>query len=347
MELDTGGEKITFCPKCGKSIQNTSGRDKKQMDSSAKENDRQCPSCGLLFKVDSKNLTECPVCGEKLPDLEETTKAQDKRPVYKEKSISLEKVLIKKGINPVTWNLREILNVVFLSFMITSIIKYFLLVPLIDVESGEEIPLNPAFELLFELATIMIGIVPILYIKLTKHEYTKLGFKKLKNVNILKLVVLVVAGGIGLILLNLLSDLINASIYHYTQLDIFSTSQNEMDFNNYLKSNPFYLILFSIAYGASLSFSEILLRGTITNGLKDHFKKKSSSNVYLVKTLLLSTLFATLVDLAIVFLNPKIIVFALFSNFVLGLIFLMTREIYTVIVLRILYVVIIILLFYT
>jgi hypothetical protein len=286
--------------------------------------DFRCPQCGLLIKVSGQPPEACPVCGAKLPVAPAGKKG---KPAIKA-PILLEQALFKSPRAKESWAPREFFNVVLLAFFIVMMINYLVLSANPDGGSGT-VPFDPAFYVLLNITSVMIGIVPVLYILLNKMNVAKLGLKRINGRQWRDTLLLGVLCGFGLYLLQLASSAINIAIFNATGLEIFGTSQAETDYLSFINANMGNRLLMLVPIAISQILAELFYSGTVLNGFLQRFQKKmpplGPASIKL-RAWILSSLLSTLFDFGLYF-NPTAIIANLLIHAVVGLLFIYTGNV--------------------
>ncbi|MHA1682337.1 MAG: CPBP family glutamic-type intramembrane protease [Promethearchaeota archaeon] len=299
----------------------------------SEKSQRTCPGCGLLIKV-NETIEECPMCGEKLDSLPPPKKE-------KEELKSLMKTLYNREKGSKKYNVRELMNVTFISFFLTSLVRFifFSAVQSFYSEEGEpvEIPFNPAIYFFSNALIAVIGLYPIIYMKLRGDGYAVFGLGRIKRKELAMMIIVGAVAGFGLYFIDLFSQVINNQIYDVTGWDFWDNSNPE--FSTYLSDSIWNRLIMSIGFILSASIPEILLRGVIQKKLMEIYITEGKSTRGEVKSFLLSFVITSGISFAI-FLTPLVIVFSLLSNLLLTAIYRFTRSVYACIVVQAMYIII-------
>jgi hypothetical protein len=303
--------------------------------------DVKCPSCGVIIKITAPEFTFCPVCGASLPELSPSQKLASKNAP---KMISLEQALSAKTRSRNSWSLKEMFNLFVLTIVTTLTVRYIFLSFWLQGTQGTELAFDPAFIVVLYLTGIMAGIVPLVYVLYFKMAWEKIGWKRLVHKQWIETIVLGVACGVLIYVLDLVSTSINASIFQATGWSLFSTDSTFQDgYDAFLASNPPWNKLLLVAVlGVQLVISEIFLRGTIVNGASQyqHGKQKNVRShktrlVALALSIGLNTLFAFTISIF----DVTAVLFAALSNAILGVLFIRAKNVQSCMIAQIVYVI--------
>lgn len=333
-----------YCPKCGKLVvkfkEKAPSREgaKSTSENQQKKGSRKCPGCGSI--ISSPILEQCPICNTKL---EKSTVIQAQTSIQESQRktgfIFTNKKLVpeqKFVLNKATWNLKEGLSVFGNSIMVYIIIRL-----LITVIVTFQLPLDGSVEainittiLLSQLPDLLFGIYPIWYIYSKKHDMKKLGFwyapKKYILIGLIALI-----GGVILILINNLSGTL---IDFFIQLDINSEgiiSQIAIENQIIREAEVYWIILLVFLLNLSVFSTEIVYRGVLHNTLKTRF---GDGIIGKFSTIILVALIYSL--LYLVFSLPFGFYFFLIEFLfflILGVLYEVTKNIYTSIIASIIY----------
>ncbi len=279
----------------------------------------RCPQCGLAIKVTNQPPDTCPVCGAKLPVVPVGKKGSPER----KGPISLEQALFKSPRAKESWAPRELLSAFLLVFFVVMISDYLV------VASGssfiENDQFDPVLYFSINMAGILVGITPIVYILLNKMNIQKLAFQREMSGQLWAVALLLgIACGIGLYALQHAGVLINQA----TGLMPSTESQAEHQYSIFMLGigNKLFMLL---PVAAAQVFGEFFYRGMILNGLLQWLQKRVptlAAAVVKLRAWILSVLIGTLFDFALFF-NPTTIVPSLLVHALAGALFIYTRNV--------------------
>jgi hypothetical protein len=278
----------------------------------------RCPQCGLAIKVTNQPPDTCPVCGAKLP----VVPAGKKGPPERKGPISLEQALFKSPRAKESWAPRELLNAFLLTFFVVMIADYLV------VASGASFIQNDQFDPILyfsiNMAGILVGITPVIYILLNKMNVRKLALKQINSVQWVWAVVLGIACGFGLYVVQRLGGIINLAI----GLVPSTPSQAESQYSVFMLSigNKLFMLL---PVAVAQVVGEFFYRGMVLNGLLQWLRKRlpplAAAKVKL-RAWILSVLFGMLFDFALFF-NPVTIIPSLLVHAIVGALFIFTENV--------------------
>ncbi len=270
-----------YCPTCGKlliQIKPTKEKTpeeptiKRSLSSGKIDISRKCPSCGSV--ITSTVLDQCPICNtllEPIPEFQKVSPARTGFVFTKETLEPEQKFILKHDI----WNLKEGINVFTNSILIYITVQLFLIMFLwyqlgfndTGQSSGSEITIF--LIIISQIPGILLGVFPLWYITAHKHSFEKLGFP-IKDKKIILALIIGILGGIGLIIINILSSFINIFIYNLG-LNFFDIQEYlEMESKAIQSAGFWIIILVAELILASISV-EIVFRGVLHNTLREKF----------------------------------------------------------------------------
>ena len=333
-----------YCPKCGKLVvkvkekvpakkEHTSIPEKQQTKAS-----RKCPGCGSI--ISSPILEQCPICNTKLEKsviIKDQTSIQESERkagfIFTDKKLVSEQKFI---LDKATWNLREGLSVFGNSIMVYIIIRL-----LITVIVTIQLPLGGSIEsinmiliLVSQLPELIFGVYPIWYIYSKKHDMKKLGFWYTPK----KFLLIVIVGLLGGVVLILINNLSSSIIDLIIQLGInFDDVISQIALENQIirEAEIYWIILLVFLLNLSVFSTEIVYRGVLHNTLKAHF---GNDIIGKFTTIILVALIYSI--LYLVFSLSIGIYFFLIEFFfflILGVLYEVTKNIYTPIIASIVY----------
>ncbi len=248
---------------------------------------RTCTKCNTL--IDSTVLEQCPLCMHGLPPLPPTQKDELDRLLFTGKKLVSEKEM---RIDRNVWtSWKEIFNVIFSSlllFVFAALVDYVLVFQ--EANFADPATFTLIRGLLNLGAFVTLGIYPIIYIRLNKLNWEKIGFKS--NKLLLYILIGVIGGGMLYFAeygIEFLMDFIPLYAEDSTMGILFNKPTPIVDFATV--DFPLNLAFFGAFLFAQVS-EEILFRGVIHNGIYDVAKKKKRSNPGL-RAVLFTTLIYT------------------------------------------------------
>ncbi|MEX2682840.1 MAG: hypothetical protein Q6373_014715 [Candidatus Sigynarchaeota archaeon] len=305
------------------------------MDGKAPET--RCPQCGLVIKLASLSVETCPVCGAKLP----AVPAAKKSPSEPKGPIMLEQALFKSPRVKESWAPREVLSVIMLTFFVVLMVNYLI------VAAGEGIitsgQFDPVLYFSINLAGILVGIAPLAYVLANKTGIKKLALHRIPRAEWLWAIVLGITCGIGLYALNYMGQVIN----EVTGLDSLVTTtageQAEKQYSEFMlvMENRLFLL---VPVAVAQVLGELFYRGTVLNGIIQWFQKRVpplSRSATRLRAWVLSVLFGTLFDFSLFF-NLTSIVPSLFLHALVGLLFILTRNVQAGMIAQLMYIILLI-----
>ncbi|MFX1339878.1 MAG: type II CAAX prenyl endopeptidase Rce1 family protein [Promethearchaeota archaeon] len=338
------GKGQVYCPNCGKlviEIKETKRtipheHESEKISTKTAGISRKCPSCGSI--ITSTVLEQCPICNTLLEPIPESLKIRTAKTgfVFTREKLEPEiSYVLKKD----AWNLKEGLHVFTTSLLVYIITVYFFLIMFawsqlgLDNEtSTTEIPFN--LILLSQIPGMLLGVFPLWYISTKKHSFKKLGFPSDKK-KILSAFIIGLLGCLGLIVINIFSNFINA-IFFELGLDFFDIQEYlDMESNAIRSGGIWVLVLLFELIITSISV-EILFRGVLHNTLKERFGAEKSKGRII--TILIVALAYSLIYLLFSF---PIGIFFIVSNFLifmfLGFLYEINGNIYNTIIASVFY----------
>jgi len=298
----------------------------------------KCPECGLVVKLTTQALEKCPVCGAKLPSVPGLKKQGT---VIQSTSISLEDALFKSPRSKESWAPREFLNIAVLTFFVTTMVRYVVLIGWVG-DSGT-ITFDPALAIATYLIGLLTGIIPIIYTWRGKMPLAKLGLKKLTARQWLDTLFLGVICGFGLFFFDAVSTLVNRAIFEATGWEMFNINE---DFLAFFTANMWNRVSIIVPYGAAQILAEFFYRGTIASGFVQRYQKKKelASNVVVkAKAWVVSVMLCTLFEFAMSF-DLSAILLAFMVHAALGIIFIITGNLESCLIAQATYILIMLLL---
>ncbi len=297
----------------------------RQMDGTAPET--RCPQCGLAIKVTNQPLVTCPVCGAKLPVVPagKTGTPERKGP------ISLEQALFKSPRIKESWAPRETFSTSMLTFFAVMVVYSLVLYSLGRTDpEGNLIP-DPVLYFSINVAGLLVGVIPVVYVFLNKMNLKKLAFKQANQKEWLRIIGLGIAFGFGLYAAQFLAEATNRAI----GLPLGDTNQVELD----------YRLILWVPAAAAQVLGEFFYRGTLLNGLLQWLQKRVpplSPSTLKFRAWILSVLLGTLFDFALFF-NPMTIIPSLFMHALAGALFIYTGSVQSGMIAQGMYVLLVIL----
>lgn len=244
-----------------------------------------------------------------------------------------------------SWSLKEILNLFVLTTIITLMAKYIFLSFWLQGNQSGEITFDPLLIIVTYLTETLAGIIPILYVLYYKLSFRKIGWNKLDHAQWGRGIVLGVLCGMALFLFDMITTVFNAAIYQATGWSLFSQNdQFQIDFNAFMESNfPWNKLLIILFLGVQLVISEILFRGTILKGALQNRQKHHGldrATIARLQALAISISLNTLFGFILSF-DVTTIVFNVLANFVLGLLFMYSKNVQSCMIAQIVYVILV------
>lgn len=338
----------TYCPECGKLVLQLEGEEpdfrpqiphKSTITRNKMEISRKCSGCGSI--ITSTVLEQCPICNSLLEKIPEEQLASQKKTglIFTDKKLEPEQ---KFEVKPDSWHLKEGLSV-FANCLMVYITIQLLIIMLLWFQAGEseEIPFNIYTILIAQLPSAIFGLFPLWYIYSHNHKMEKLGFTKDSNKIFLALVI-GVAGGIGLLLINFFTNYVNLLLVD-AGAEFFDISDYIAEENKVIAEADFLwiLVLLLLLCVASVS-TEVVFRGVLHNALMNKFDNSIIGRIS--RILIVSAVFS-LIYLIMYF--PIGIVFLLLNILVavfLGILYEINKNIYNTIIANIFYNVLLIIL---
>nr|MDO8084937.1 hypothetical protein [Candidatus Sigynarchaeum springense] len=282
----------------------------------------RCPQCGLVIKLASQSVEACPVCGAKLPAAPAGKKSQPGTGG----PIMLEQALFKSPRVKESWAPREVLSVVMLTFFVVMMVNYLIIAAGEGtITSGQ---FDPVLYFSINMAGILVGIAPLAYVLVIKTSTRKLAFHRIPGVEWLWAVALGIACGIGLYALNYVGQRINEVTGLEALVATVAGEQAEQQYSEYMIGigNRLFML---VPVAAAQVMGELFYRGTVLNGILQSLQKRApplSRTAARLRAWVLSALFGALFDFSLFF-NPATIVPSLFLHALVGLLFILTRNV--------------------
>ncbi len=340
-KLDKGQ---VYCPKCGKlgiKVKPTEDRAQQEKISDKPvsrgklEISRKCSGCGSV--ITSVVLEQCPICNtrlEKIPEYEKQIPSRSPGFIFTKKKLeSEEKYRIRKD----SWNVKEGFNV-FTNSLLFYFTVYILMIMFLWTQIGTgDVELNIFMILLAQIPGIVLGIFPLYYIFSHKHDIKKLGFFS-DSKKIALAFVIGIVGGLGLIAINLFSNLI-ITFFVDIGVEFFNISGYIEEENAVIRNaDIIWKILLLIIISIQVISTEIVFRGVLHNTLKEKIEdSKINVKGKLIVILIVALVYA---GLYIVFAFPFGFIFFILNFLVfllLGILYEINGNIYNTIIASILY----------
>ncbi len=283
------------------------------MDGKAPET--KCPQCGLVIKLTNQSVDACPVCGAKLP----VAPAGKKSTPERKGPIMLEQALFKSPRAKESWAPRELTSAIMLTFFVVMMVNYVIVASgAATIESGQ---FDPILYFSINLASVLVGVAPILYILISKTSVKKLALKGISQPQWLQAVGLGIAFGFGLYAVYYLGQIINVA----TGLESIVATPAENQYSAFM-SNIGNRLFMLVPLAAGQVVGEFFYRGTVLNGVLQWLQKRVPplpATARKLRAWALSFLIGTLFDFAIFF-NPTTIFPSLLAHALIGLLFVYT-----------------------
>jgi membrane protease YdiL (CAAX protease family)/predicted RNA-binding Zn-ribbon protein involved in translation (DUF1610 family) len=339
-----------YCPKCGKliiEIKPTKEKTLKEpiversLSSGKIDISRKCPSCGSV--ITSTILDQCPICNTLLEPLPEFQKVRPARTGFvftKERLEPEQRFMLKHD----TWNLKEGINVFTNSILVYITVQLFLIMFLwfqlgsndTNQTLGSEITIF--LILISQIPGILLGVFPLWYITANKHSFEKLGFP-IKDKKLILAFIIGISGGIGLIIINILSNFINIYIYELINglgLNLFDIQEYMEMESKAIQNAGFWIIILVVELILATISVEIVFRGVLHNTLRERFGTEKI-NGRIITILIVALVYS---GIYLLFSFP-IGIFFIVSNFLvfifLGILYEINQNIYNTIIASICY----------
>jgi hypothetical protein len=278
----------------------------------------RCPQCGLIIKVTNQPPDKCPVCGTKLPVIPVGKKGAPER----KGPISLEQALFPRARE--SWAPRDMFNAFMLTFFVVFAVNYLILAGGGAIDVNGQLTFDPVLYFTINLAGVLVGFTPVVYILMNKTTVKKLGLKEISKQQWMRTAVFGIVCGIGLYAMQLLGSAINLA----TGLDSLVQSQAEIAYTDFIAeagNRLFILIPLAIAQVVG----EFFYRGTVLNGLVQWLQKRVppiAAAALKLRAWSLSVLLGTLFDFSLFF-NPTSIVPSLLAHALVGVLYIATGNV--------------------
>ena len=329
----------TYCPNCGKLVTQGKPRVEKlqreKISTVSEDISRKCSGCGSI--ITSIILEQCPICNNLLEPVPEYLKPSKAKPgfVFKDKKLESERgLIIKKD----SWSMKEGLNVFSNSIMIYVVIQV-LLIMFIWFQLGESTSkININLILIFQIPGIALGIYPLWYIYSNKHKSEKLGFTS-DSKKIALAILIGIVGGLSLLAINYLSDLITSFLIDIIDLKFFDINEYIAKENKAIQeAELLWVILLLMIISLQAISTEIVFRGVLHNTLKERFEKGEKDVVGKLKVILIIALVYSAIYILFSYLIGIIFFILNFLVFlVLGILYEINKNILNTIIAHILY----------
>jgi hypothetical protein len=283
----------------------------------------RCPQCGLAIKVTNQPIDTCPICGAKLPVVAAGKKGQPER----KGPISLEQALFKSPRAKESWAPRDVFNAIMLTFFVIFAVNYLIIATVGSVDVNGQLIFDPALYFWINLAGVLVGSTPVLYVLLNKVSLSKIGLKKINGRQWLDVILFGLISGAILLLVELITSTLNRQIFLATGWDVFGRNVEYDDFVAAGGGNKLFML---VPVAAAQVAGELFYRGTILNAFLQRFQKHVpalGAAAVKLRAWGVSVLLGTLFEFGLFF-NPATIIPSLLVHAIVGAIFVQTRNVY-------------------
>lgn len=302
--------------------------------------EQRCPGCGIGLKVTGEVLVACPVCGTSLP----VTREDLQRKVEMDRTggvRSLGDELFQRVGSATTWTLAEMKNVVLITVLFTAFARFAVLALL--ARDPVTATFNPWLVVGLHATMVIVGVVPVVYIKNARMSFRKLGFTPLAARGILGALIAGAAAGVLLHVLDFAGVFLRGAIHAATGWDAFGPSPHQQDFLAFMHASPWNKLAVFLPYGAAQLALVVFFAGVVVNGFCHHHEQRAVGNGLVLRTrariLLATTALVALLTFAFTF-DLSSVFYSISSTLLLSGMYLHVRRIHALLVANLVFIIV-------